>query len=240
MNDPITYPVRINRYLYLKNICSRRKADELISQGHIKINGQTAVLGQKVNSTDNIEVDGTVKQIAQNYEYYVFNKPVGVVTHSPQEKEKSVEDYFRKLKHKKLVHVGRLDKDSEGLMLLTNDGRIIDRMLNPKFGHEKEYQVKVDKELKESFARKMSKGVKIENYFTKPAECKVIGPKKFKIILSEGKKHQIRRMTAALGYQVKQLKRTRIMNLCLNNLPKGESRKITPEEKIKFLKSIGL
>ncbi len=240
MNEQITYPIRINRYLYLKNICSRRKADELIEKGHIKVNGKKAVLGQKINSGDNVEVDNTVKQIAQNYEYYVFNKPVGVVSHNPQNNEKAVEDFFKNIKYKKLSPVGRLDKDSEGLMLLTNDGRIIDKMLNPKYEHEKEYIVKVDKDLKESFARKMSKGVKIEGYITKPSKCIVIGPRSFRIILTEGKKHQIRRMTVALGYQVKQLKRTRIMNLRLNNLPKGTSRKIDPEEKIGLLKLIGL
>jgi len=170
MNEQITYPIRINRYLYLKNICSRRKADELIEKGHIKVNGKKAVLGQKINSGDNVEVDNTVKQIAQNYEYYVFNKPVGVVSHNPQNNEKAVEDFFKNIKYKKLSPVGRLDKDSEGLMLLTNDGRIIDKMLNPKYEHEKEYIVKVDKDLKESFARKMSKGVKIEGYITKTSK----------------------------------------------------------------------
>lgn len=240
MQEPITYPIRINRYLYLRNICSRRKADELIEKGHIKINGKKAVLGQKVDGGDNVEIDNTVKQITENYEYYIFNKPVGVVSHNPQDREKTVEDYFKKIKHKNLSPVGRLDKNSEGLMFLTNDGRIIDKMLNPKYDHEKEYQVKVDKDLKESFARKMSKGVKIEGYMTKDAQCKVTGPKSFRIILTEGKKHQIRRMTVALGYQVKQLKRTRIMNLRLNNLPKGANRKITPEEKIELFKLIGL
>lgn len=234
----IEYPIRINRYLYLKNYCSRRKADELIERGSVKINGEKAVLGQKVQKDDKVEVSDAVKKLQKNYEYFIFNKPIGVVSHNPQRGEKSTEDFFPT--GKKLAPVGRLDKKSEGLMLITNDGRIIDKMLNPKYEHEKEYSVRVDKELKESFKRKMEKGVKIEGYMTKPAKVQITGPKSFRIILTEGKKHQIRRMCAALDYQVQNLKRIRIMNIKLSGLQTGESRPLKQDEKIDLLKSIGV
>lgn len=236
--EQIEYPIRINRYLYLNNFCSRRKADELIERGSVKINGEKAVLGQKVGPNDKVEVSDAVKKMRKNYEYHIFNKPTGVVSHNPQEGEKSSEDFFPK--DKKLAPVGRLDKKSEGLMLMTNDGRIIDKMLNPKYEHEKEYSVRVDKELKESFKRKMEKGVKIEGYMTKKAKVTVTGPKSFRITLTEGKKHQIRRMCMALGYQVQNLKRVRIMNLKLSGLQSGESRPLKQDEKVDLLKSIGV
>lgn len=237
-NAKIEYPIRINRYLYLNNYCSRRKADEMIEKGAVKINGKTAVLGQKVNETDKIEVGSSIKKLKQNYEYYIINKPIGVVSHDPQHGEKSVEEFFPAVK--KLAPVGRLDKKSEGLMLLTNDGRIIDKMLNPKYEHEKEYSVRVDKEVKESFQRKMERGVNIEGYQTKPCKVIITGDKSFRIILTEGKKHQIRRMCSALDYQVRNLKRVRIMNIKLSGLKPGENRPLFQDEKIALLKSIGI
>jgi 23S rRNA pseudouridine2604 synthase len=208
-DEKIEYPIRLNRYLYLKGYCSRRQADRMIKDKEIKINGEPAVLGQKVKEEDSVELSNRVKELPKHYEYYLFNKPRGVVSHNPQNGEKSVEDFFRAAETKKLAPVGRLDKDSTGLMLITNDGRLIDKMLNPKYDHEKEYSVRVDKPLKESFARKMSKGVDIEGYVTKECEVNVTGNRSFTIVLTEGKKHQIRRMCAALGYQVRDLKRKR-------------------------------
>jgi 23S rRNA pseudouridine2604 synthase len=236
----IEFPVRINRYLFLKGYCSRRKADELIQDGQVKINGENAVLGQKVGENDKVELTTKIKEMPKNYEYHLFYKPRGVVSHNPQEGEKAVEDFFKNANSKKLAPVGRLDKDSEGLMFITNDGRIIDKMLNPKYEHEKEYVVKVDKPLKESFENKMSKGVRIEEYMTKPAKVRTMSERTFNIVLTEGKKHQIRRMCAALGYQVKDLKRVRIMGLRLSGLYPGQSRSLKIDEKIKLLKSIGL
>ncbi|MFW5887236.1 MAG: pseudouridine synthase [Bacteriovoracia bacterium] len=238
MENEIEYPIRINRYLYLKNYCSRRKADEMIEKGQVKINGKLAVLGQKVNKDDKVEVGSEMKKMKQNYEYFAFNKPIGVVSHNPQEGEKSVDDFFPA--NKKIAPVGRLDKKSEGLMLLTNDGRIIDKMLNPKYEHEKEYSVRVDKEIKSNFIRRMSNGVDIEGYRTKPAQITQSGPKSFRIILTEGKKHQIRRMCMALGYQVQNLKRLRIMNIRLAGLQTGESRPLFQDEKMELLKQINI
>jgi len=237
-NSQIEYPIRINRYLYLKNYCSRRKADEMIEKGAVKINGKKAVLGQKVQLEDNVEVGTSIKKLKQNYEYFIFNKPIGVVSHNPLEGEKSAEEFFPATK--KIAPVGRLDKKSEGLMFMTNDGRIIDKMLNPKYEHEKEYAVRVDKEVKESFKRKMEGGVNIEGYVTKPCKLIITGEKSFRIILTEGKKHQIRRMCAALDLQVRNLKRVRIMSLKLSGLQPGENRALFQDEKIELLKSIGV
>lgn len=239
-SNPIEYPVRANRYMFLMGYCSRRKADEMIKNGHVQINGKLAVLGQKINETDKVEISDRVKKMPVNYEYHLLNKPRGVVSHNSQSGEQSAEDFFKDGKKKNLAPVGRLDKDSEGLLFLTNDGRIMDKMLNPKYSHEKEYIVKVDKKIKESFVNKMSKGVNIEGYVTKPAEVKLISEKTFSIILTEGKKHQIRRMCAALGYQVRNLKRTRIKHLRLSGLPSGKTRSLTTEEKIELLKGLDL
>ena len=232
--------VRLQKVIADAGVCSRRKADQLIEDGEVKINGEQAVLGQKVNIDDVVELGKKIKQMPQNYKYYLFNKPRGVVSHNPQRGEKSVEDFFGNIKDMTLAPVGRLDKDSEGLMFVTNDGRIIDKMLNPKYEHEKEYLVRVDKELKESFENRMGKGVNIEGYITKPSTVEVIGDRTFKIVLTEGKKHQIRRMCAALGYQVKNLKRVRIMNLKLSRLYTGQYRALRVDEKLQLLKSIGL
>ncbi len=234
----IEYPIRVNKYLHARGFCSRRQADEMIERGLVTVNGVKAVLGQKIQEKDVVELDSEIKRMPHNYEYFIFYKPRGVVSHSPQLGEKSVDSFFNP--SKKLMHVGRLDKDSEGLMLMTSDGRIIDKLLNPEYEHEKEYVVKVDKEIKESFENKMSKGVRIEDYMTKPCTVKVTGDRTFKIILTEGKKHQIRRMCVALGYQIKDLKRTRIMNLRLGGLFPGQSRALYMEEKVELLKSVGL
>lgn len=239
-DDDITYPIRINRYLLLKGYCSRRKADELIERGSVKINGKKAAIGQKVNEGDDVKLSKNVKKLPGQYEYFLFNKPRGVVSHNPNKNEQSADEFIKTKNGQPVSPVGRLDKDSDGLMFLTNDGRIIDKILNPKFAHEKEYYVSVDKELKESFINKMSKGVNIEGYKTKPTQTTKTGPKSFKIVLTEGKKHQIRRMCATLGYQVKKLRRTRIMNLRLGKLASGEYRSLTDSEKEKLFKKIGL
>lgn len=236
--NKVEYPMRINRYMYVKNISSRREADRLIEKGLIKINGKRAVLGQKVQEGDSVELVGKAKNIKKNYVYYAFNKPKNMISHSPQDGEESADECIDV--PEKVSVVGRLDKDSHGLMILTNDGRIVDKMLNPKYEHDKEYVVKVDKELKKTFKAKMEGGVNIERYITKPAKVKVLSEKTFKITLTEGKKHQIRRMTMALGYTVKDLKRKRIMNIELKNLRKGEWRKIDGDELKELLNSLNV
>jgi len=219
-SNMIEEKIRLNKFLYQKNICSRREADRLIQEGLILVNGKKAVLGQKVSKKDEIKILDKAKKKLNSKITILFNKPIGVVSHNPQKGEKEVNDFlpFKE----KLSPVGRLDKNSHGLMILTNDGKIVDKILNPNNEHEKEYIVKVDKKIKNFFLKKMSQGVDIGNYFTKPAKIKKIDDFSFKIILTEGKKHQIRRMVDALGYQVRDLKRIRIMNFKLGDLKEGK------------------
>jgi len=223
--EEIEYPVRINRYLLLKNYCSRREADRVIERGEVTVNGTLAVLGQKVSESDVVKVSSRVAN--RSYKYYIFNKPRGVVSHSPQRDEKSVADISGLGTGVSVV--GRLDKDSEGLMLLTDDGRIVDALLNPKYAHERTYDVTVDKRIKESDLRLLAKGVVIEGYHTKPATTERIADNQFLLTLTEGKKHQIRRMCAALGYQVLALKRVQMMGISLD-IPLGINRKLNNDE----------
>ncbi len=234
----IEYPVRVNRYLYLTGICSRRAADKLIEKNEVFINNKVAVLGQKVNEGDSVTLGSEAKKLQGSYKYYLYNKPVGVVSHNPQMGEKSAVNDANLPPD--FAPVGRLDKASEGLMLLTNDGRIVDKLLNPKFAHDKEYFVKLDKPIKNFHIKIMRAGVDIEGYKTLPAEVVAITDRELAIVLTEGKKHQIRRMCAALGYQVTSLKRMRIMNLELGGLARSEVRSLTESEVATLLGSIGM
>lgn len=236
MENEAIYPMRINKYLASKNICSRREADVFIRQRKITINGKVAVLGDRVKEGDQVEV---AKNLGKNNVYLAFNKPKEIITHSPQGKEKSIEDIIKF--PQKVFPVGRLDKDSHGLLLLTNDGRVTDKLLNPDRNHEKEYVVKVNKEIISRFIRKMSTGIILDGG-QKTKECKVkkINENTFSIILTEGKKRQIRRMCAFLDYAVTDLKRVRILNIKLQGLKSGQYRKIEGKELADFLKNIGL
>lgn len=233
------FPLRINKYLALRKIASRREADILIENKQVKINGKIAVLGQLVQQTDKVEVVSELKK----HSYLAYYKGRGIITHSPATNEV---DIATKIKNdfnlSGVSPVGRLDKDSEGLIILTNDGRITGPLLNPDSAHEKEYEVTVDKPVTGMFIKLMSIGVDIEGYRTKPTEV-VANPrqnKAFKIILREGKKHQIRRMCAALGYQVQSLKRLRIMHILLGTLKPNQYRKIAGVELKTFLTDLGL
>jgi 23S rRNA pseudouridine2604 synthase len=225
--------MRINKYLAHKNLCTRREADTLISAGKVLINGKTAQLGDKVQETDKVDVRFRVKK----YRYFAYNKPRGVITHSPQGDEVDIKQVSP---IPGVFPIGRLDKDSRGLIILTDDGRITDKLLNPEYVHEKEYIVTVKEELKANFKAKMEKGVDIEGYVTKPSTVEVLGPSTFKIVLTEGKKHQIRRMCAALGYVVSSLERVRVMNIHLSGLKDGQHRAIDGGELATFLKALGL
>lgn len=223
------FPIRINKYLADQKIASRREADTLIEKGLVLINGQVATLGAKVKATDKVEV----KDKLPNKKYLIYYKGRGVITHSPQAGEvdiagKLAEDYGLS----DVYPVGRLDKDSEGLILVTNDGRITSRLLDPQFAHEREYQVCTDKPVNGWFLRHLASGVDIEGYQTKPAEARAHPTNRqcFTLILTEGKKHQIRRMCAALGYQVTSLKRTRIAFLELQSLKPNQYRKLSQAE----------
>jgi len=231
----IKYPMRINKYLALNKYSTRKGADELVKESKVFINGKLAKLGDKVLEKDKIEVKfhGPKKP----HLYIAYNKPRGIVTHSPQGSEKEIKDA---LPIKGVFPIGRLDKDSHGLIILTDDGRITERLLGPKYSHEKEYIVKTKNDLRVSFKDKMEKGVKIDKETTKPCKVEIINKRLFKVILTEGKKHQIRRMCVALFQEVEDLKRTRVMNIKLNDIPEGKYRNIEGLELKKFLGELGL
>jgi 23S rRNA pseudouridine2604 synthase len=234
--EEIKYPIRINKYLAYKKICARREADALIVQKKVKINGKIAILGDKVDEKDDVVVDDKAKK---KLVYFAFNKPKGVITHSPQKGEEEIKDIIN-IKEK-VFPVGRLDKNSSGLIILTNDGRLTDRLLNPEYNHQKEYIVKVTKPIDGLFLKKMGEGVKIDDgYVTKKSIVAKISSERFSIVLTEGKKHQIRRMCDALGYSISNLERRRIMNIKLGNLQQGDFREIKGYELNGLLKSIGL
>src|SRR3989344_821382 len=211
------YPLRINKYLALQKISTRRGADELIKNKKVYINGKLALLGSKVNEKDKVEIRGEEKK---KYLYYAYNKPIGVETASPKAG---------------MFPIGRLDKNSHGLLILTNDGRITDSLLNPKNSHEKEYVVRTKEKLRSSFKNKMEAGVLIEGYQTKKCKVKILNENTFHVVLTEGKKHQIRRMCSALFQEVVDLKRERIMNIKLGNLAPNGIREIRGEELQQFL-----
>lgn len=227
--------MRINKYLADKGFSTRRGADLLIERGLVLINGRRAKLGDQVSETDKVEIKAQAKQTT--YRYFAYHKPRGVVTHSPQLGE---QDVLEASGLKGVFPIGRLDKASTGLIILTNDGRVTDRLLNPDKDHDKEYEVTVAEPLKPSFEDKMSRGVRLEDYTTKPCQVEVLNDHTFKIILTEGKKHQIRRMCAALGYTTRDLKRTRILNIKLANMRAGTYREIHTGELATFLKLLGL
>ena len=231
MEKPV-YPMRINKYLAHKNLCTRREADTLISAGKVLINGKPAKLGDKVLETDKVDVRFRVKK----YRYFAYNKPRGIITHSPDDDERDIRQSIPLVG---VFPVGRLDKDSKGLMILTDDGRITDKLLNPDYTHEKEYIVSTKEELSSGFKEKMERGVSIEGYMTKPCVVHMRSQKKFSITLTEGKKHQIRRMCAALGYTIAELERIRVMNIHLSGLKPGEHRPLQGSELAEFLRLLG-
>lgn len=231
--------MRINKYLAYQGIASRREADVLVAAGKVLINGVKARNGDQVTETDKVELLGATKTKS----YLAYYKGRGIITHSPSEKEVDIAQ--RLLKDygiDNVAPIGRLDKDSEGLMILSNDGRITGPLLDPESDHEKEYEVMVDKAIGGMFIKAMTAGVDIEGYRTKPAKVMAhkTNDKKFTIILTEGKKHQIRRMCAALGYQIQALKRVRIMSIKLDKLKPNQYRKIAGPELKDFLKELGL
>ena len=228
------YPMRINKYIAREGIATRRGADELIARGKVLVNGRVAVLGEKVHKGDTVELRGSSSP--KKFLYYAYNKPVGVITHSPQLGEKDIKQSVPM----DVFPVGRLDKNSSGLIILTNDGRVTDRLLNPDYEHDKEYRVRTLEPLRESFKKTMEQGVDIEGYLTKHCSVRKTGPKSFTITLTEGKKHQIRRMVAALHNTVVELERMRILNIRLDNLASGTWRAIEGDELKIFLAQIGM
>jgi 23S rRNA pseudouridine2604 synthase len=227
--------MRINKYLADQNVTTRRGADELIIKKKVFINGKLAVLGDQVNEGDEVEVKGV--KSAPAMQYYAYHKPVGVTTHSPKVGE---DDIVKASGLKNVFPIGRLDKDSNGLIILTNDGRITDKLLNPDQKHEKEYMVSVKKDLRPSFKEYMEKGVPLGDYVTKLCKVKVLSPRSFSIILTEGKRHQIRRMCEYMHNDVVHLKRVRIMNIKIGVMAPNSHRKIEGKELETFLQEIGM
>jgi 23S rRNA pseudouridine2604 synthase len=235
------YPMRINRYLAQKGYATRKAADGLIEKRRVFINNKRAVLGDKVSEGDVVEVKIDKKDVQQKLVYFAYNKPRSVITHSPQGDESDIREMVPELSEKFGVFpIGRLDKDSHGLIILTNDGRITDRLLSPTREHEKEYVVATKHALRSNFKERMESGVQIEDGMTKPAKVQVLGQNKFRVTLTEGKKHQIRRMVVALFNEVSDLERVRVLNIELGKLGINKYRPIEGEELSTFLKLLGL
>ena len=219
---------RINKYLSEVGFCSRRKADDYISDGRVYINGQPALLGSKVNIEDEISVDGEIIQYKDKKKVYIaFNKPVGIECTGNHKVKDNIIDYIN---HKeRLFTIGRIDKQSEGLILLTNDGDIVNNVLRAENRKEKEYIVTVNKKITTEFIDKMRKGVRIMGRITRKCFVKKIHENRFKIILTQGMNRQIRRMCEVLGYRVTRLKRVRIMDIHLDTKV-GEYRNLNNDE----------
>ncbi len=221
--------IRINKYLSEVGFCSRREADKLLEQGRITLNGKIPELGTKVGPSDKVAVDGKpVGKPIQEHTYIAFNKPVGIVSTTDTKGEKNnIIDYIG---HPvRIFPVGRLDKDSEGLIFLTSEGDIVNKILRASNNHEKEYVVTVDKPIDKRFIQRMSDGIPILGTVTKKCKVEQISRFKLRIVLTQGLNRQIRRMCEYLGYQVKQLIRVRIMNVHLD-LPTGKWRDLTEKE----------
>ncbi|MEN8118158.1 MAG: pseudouridine synthase [Bacteroidota bacterium] len=219
---------RLNKAISETGFCSRREADRLIEAGKVKVNGEVAGLGIQVTSTDKIEIDGQLITKDVSNIYLVFHKPVGITCITDTSIKGNIIDYINY--PERIFPVGRLDKPSEGLIFMTNDGDIVNKILRSKNNHDKEYVVTVNKKITPDFIRQMSNGVHILNTVTKKCNVKKIDNYSFNIILTQGLNRQIRRMCTQLGYEVTRLIRIRIMNIELGNLKKGEYRHFTNKE----------
>jgi 23S rRNA pseudouridine2604 synthase len=221
---------RINKYLSEAGYCSRRAADKLIEQGRVTINGVVPEMGTKIAEGDEVKVDGKlISAPKEDFVYLAFNKPVGIVCTTDTGVEKdNIIDFINY--PKRIFPIGRLDKPSEGLIFLTNDGDIVNKILRARNNHEKEYIVRVNKPIREEFIKKMGNGVPILDTVTKKCKVEKVNDFTFRIILTQGLNRQIRRMCEHLDYRVVTLKRVRIMNIHLGDLAKGEYREFTPQE----------
>lgn len=230
--------VRLNKYISEAGLCSRREADRLIEAGRVQVDGKTAVSGQKVSDNQEILVDG--KSISKEEEMVLLavNKPRGVVcTTDKRWGDQTVEELIHY--PKRVFYMGRLDKDSEGLLLMTNNGEILNKMMRAGNYHEKEYLVRVNRPVTEAFLSGMAKGgIPVQEQQTRPCKVEKTGERTFRIILTQGLNRQIRRMCEYFGYQVVKLKRIRIMNIMLGDLPTGSYREISQEEQEELYRRI--
>ena len=228
---------RINKFLSEVGYCSRREADKLIEAGRVTINGKVPEMGTKISPNDQVHVDGKlIIDTKESFVYLAFNKPVGIVCTTDTRVEKdNIIDFINY--PKRIFPIGRLDKASEGLILLTDDGDIVNKILRASNNHEKEYIVTVDKPISQTFVERMANGIPILDRITKKCEVKKLSSQEFKIILTQGLNRQIRRMCEYLDYEVETLKRVRIMNIKLD-MPLGQYRELTEDEFVELNKLI--
>ena len=220
--------LRINKFISEKGICSRREADTIISAGRVTVNGKTAETGTKVLPGDEVKLDGKLLTEREELVYMALNKPRGITCTTERKVKGNIVDFVNY--SKRIFPIGRLDKDSEGLIFLTNDGDIVNKILRAGNNHEKEYIVTVDKPITQDFIKSMSQGVRILGTITKPCKVYKEGKYVFRIILTQGLNRQIRRMSEALGFRVTKLQRIRIMNVTIGDLPMGKWRYLSAEE----------
>jgi 23S rRNA pseudouridine2604 synthase len=233
MEEEIQFPMRLNRYLALQKHATRRGADELIKHREVFINGRLAVLGDKVEESDVVEIRHKGEPAA--LVYFAYNKPKGLSTQDAANDKREVSPSTLK----NVFPVGGIDKDAHGLVILTNDGRITERLLSSEYGIEREYKVTVKGQLRPNFKSKMEAGVKIEDRRTQAAKVKMLDEHTFRIVLTEERKHQIKRMCVACFQEVEDIERIRIMNISLDTLRAGSHRKIEGEELDEFLAGLG-
>ena len=220
--------MRLNKYISETGVCSRREADKLIEAGRVTCNGSLAVLGTQVGEADEIRVDGRLLGLRKKQIYIALNKPAGITCTTETHVEGNIIDFVG---HKERIFpIGRLDKESEGLILLTNDGDIVNEILRSENNHEKEYLVTVERAVTDLALKMMADGVKIMGEITKPCKVSRVNEKTFRMILTQGLNRQIRRMCSALGYRVQHLRRVRIINIDLGTLAPGEWRELAEAE----------
>ena len=233
----MTDTIRINKFFTRHGICSRREADRLIEAGRVTINQRIAKIGDQVGPRDVIARDGQVIPWGTEPIYIKYHKPVGVTTTSEAHVPRNI---IREIGHpERIFPIGRLDKDSSGLILLTNDGDIVNEILRTEFGHEREYEVTVDRPFDQAVLDRLAGGVVILGSKTKPCRVERLGPKRFKIVLTEGRNRQIRRMCRTVGYRVMTLHRVRIMHITLAGLPSGAWKPLSPMEQAELLTAVG-
>ncbi|MED1782657.1 23S rRNA pseudouridine(2604) synthase RluF [Brevibacillus fortis] len=228
--------MRINKFISETGICSRREADKLIEAKRVTINGQLAELGSTVASGDDVRIDGQPLGTKKKDVYIALNKPVGITCTTELQVKGNIIDFVNH--PERIFPIGRLDKDSQGLILLTNDGDIVNKILRAENNHDKEYIVTVDKPITANFLHGMANGVRILGTTTKPCKVTRVSDRVFNIVLTQGLNRQIRRMCQAFGYQVRKLERVRIMNVSLGNLKLGQWRNLTAKELTDLNKSL--
>lgn len=233
LHDP---RIRINKFFTAQGACSRREADKLIEEGRVTINGRVAALGDRVGPRDVITKDGRAVPWGNAPLYIKFHKPVGVTTTSEPDVKNNIIAYIGH--PERIFPIGRLDKDSSGLILLTNDGDIVNRVLRVEYAHEKEYAVRVDRPFDQAFLDGMAAGVVILGLRTRPCRLSRVGPRDFRIILTEGRNRQIRRMCQALGYRVDTLHRIRIMHITIDGVRPGQWKYLTDDERTTLLATV--